>query len=103
MGKSRKIEMSTVEQEADQPEQEAEQSLAELWATIPADSRAVKGVYSVWKDASGGMVIVFRPEGAEEDSHLPIPAPMIAMMMAASEGKGPLARFKAMATARMSG
>lgn len=75
-------------------------SFADLWDGFGPGERVSKGRYSIYKTPDGGMMIAYRPEGADADQHLPIPAPMVAMMVAASEGKGPLGRMKAMAMDR---
>lgn len=80
-----------------------EKSFGDLWEGIDPDSRVSRGVYSIYKTATGGMHIAYRPDGADEDNHLPIPAPMVSMMIAASEGKGPLGRMKALAMNRLKG
>lgn len=73
-----------------------EPSFRKIWDKIEPGARVVRGVYSIYKTAEGGMHIAYRPEGAYEDQHLPVPPPMMAMMLAASEGKGPLGRFRAL-------
>lgn len=81
----------------------AEPSFADFWDSLEPGSRLSKGVYSVYKTPEGGLHIAYRRDGDTEDSHLPVPAPMVAMMVAASEGKGPLGRMRALVTARMGG
>jgi hypothetical protein len=83
--------------------EEPEVSFGQLWEAFEPGQRVSKGIYSIYKTAEGGMHISYRPEGAEEDQHLPIPAPMVAMMTAAAEGKGPLGRLRAIASARFGG
>ena len=85
------------------PAEETEPSFAELWDSLECGSRLSKGVYSIYKTKEGGLHIAYRKEGDEEDSHLPLPPAMVAMMIAASEGKGPFGRIRAMAAARFSG
>lgn len=80
--------------------EEPSQSFAQLWDTFDPGSRVSKGSYSIYKTDDGGMHIAYRPEGAEEDGHMPIPAMMLQMMIAATEGKGPLGRLKSVAMAR---
>lgn len=78
--------------------QEPEPSFAQIWDAIEPGSRMGKGVYSIYKTEDGGMHIAYRPEGAGEDAHLPLPPALIGMMIAASEGKGPLGRMRALAS-----
>lgn len=78
------------------PEPDPEPTFREVWDQIEPGARMVRGVYSIYKTADGGMHIAYRPEGAYEDQHLPVPPAMMAMMIAASEGKGPLGRFRAL-------
>lgn len=86
------------------PEQEAaEPSIAEQWASYAPGARIAKGIFSIYKTPDGGMHISYRREGDEEDSHLPVPGAMVAMMMAASEGKGPMGRMKAIVAAKFGG
>jgi hypothetical protein len=76
-----------------------EPSFAQLWEQIPAGQRSSKGVYSVYKTREGGLLISYRPETLEEldpDLHMEIPPKMMAMLIAATEGKGPMGRLKAM-------
>jgi len=80
--------------------EEPEPTFAELWDQIEPGARMSRGVYSIYKTAEGGMHIAYRPEGLDEDQHMPLPPAMMAMMIAASEGKGPLGRLRAMATAK---
>lgn len=82
--------------EADGAEEATEPTFREIWDQIEPGARMVRGVYSIYKTAEGGMHIAYRPEGTYEDQHLPVPPAMMAMMLAASEGKGPLGRFRAL-------
>ena len=77
--------------------EEPEPTFAEIWDQIEPGSRMSRGVYSIYKTPEGGMHIAYRPEGTDEDCHMPVPPPMIAMMIAASEGKGPFGRLRAIA------
>jgi hypothetical protein len=77
--------------------EEPELSFAQIWDSIEPGSRMSRGVYSIYKTEEGGMHIAYRPEGAEEDCHLPVPPPLMGMMIAASEGKGPFGRLRAAA------
>ncbi len=83
--------------------EEAEPSFAEVWESFEPGQRVARGHYSIYKAVDGGMHIAYRPEGAAEDAHLPIPAAMVAMMTAAAEGKGPLGRLRAVAMRRFGG
>ena len=83
--------------------EEPEQTFAQLWDSFEPGKRVSKGVYSIYKTDEGGMHISYRPEGSEEDAHMPVPAMMLQMMIAATEGKGPLGRMKAVAMARFGG
>ena len=89
--------------EADGAEEAPEPTFREVWDQIEPGARMVRGVYSIYKTAEGGMHIAYRPEGAGEDSHLPVPPAMVAMMVAASDGKGPLGRMRALVTGRLAG
>lgn len=80
-----------------------EPGFAEIWDAQEPGSRLSKGVYSIYKTDDGGMHIAYRPEGLNEDQHMPIPAAMMAMMIAASEGKGPFGRLRALAQTRFGG
>lgn len=80
--------------------EEPDPTFAELWDQIEPGARMSRGVYSVYKTAEGGMHLSYRPEGMDTDQHMPIPAAMMAMMIAATEGKGPLGRIRAMTSAR---
>jgi hypothetical protein len=84
---------------AEQPEQ----TFAQLWDSFEPGARVSRGIYSIYKTGDGGMHISYRAEGAEEDAHLPVPAMMMQMMIAATEGKGPLGRLKSIAMARFGG
>jgi hypothetical protein len=77
-------------------EADPEPTFREVWDHIEPGARMVRGVYSIYKTAEGGMHIAYRPEGTDEDQHRPVPPAMMAMMLAASEGKGPLGRFRAL-------
>lgn len=83
--------------------EEPEATFAQLWDDIEPGARMSKGVYSIYKTTEGGMHISYRPEGTEEDQHLPVPPALMSMMIAASEGKGPLGRLRAMTSARFGG
>ena len=83
--------------------EEPEQTFAQVWDACEPGSRLSKGLYSVYKTDDGGLHIAYRPDDAEEDSHMPIPAMMMSMLVAATEGKGPLGRMKAMALGRFGG
>lgn len=71
-------------------------SFAEVWDALQSGQRASKGIYSVYKTPDAGLHIAFRPDGTEEDQHLEIPAAMMKMLIAASEGKGPLGMLRGM-------
>lgn len=83
--------MSTAEQAAPAAD---DPGFREVWESLPAGSRASKGLYSVYKTPEGGLHIAFRPDGADKDQHLEIPGKMMLMMIAASEGKGPLGMLR---------
>lgn len=78
-------------------------TFAELWDQVEPGSRMSKGIYSIYKTEAGGLHIAYRPDGTDEDQHMPLPPAMVAMMIAASEGKGPLGRLRALATAQFGG
>lgn len=83
------------------PEADEEMTVAQVWAGVEPGAKMSGGIYSIYKTVEGGMHIAYRPDGTEEDQHLPLPAPMVAMMFAAAEGKGRLGRLKAMAAGRL--
>ncbi len=83
--------------------EEPEQSFAQVWDAFEPGARVSKGSYSIYKTDDGGMHIAYRAEGADEDGHMPIPAMMLQMMLAATEGKGPLGRLRAVAMSRFGG
>jgi hypothetical protein len=56
-----------------------------------------RGNYALWENPDGGLHLVYRPDGAEEDMHMPIPAPLIALSRRAAEGKiSPIEMIKSM-------
>lgn len=77
-------------------------SLSQLWESHEP-GRVSNGVYSIYKTEEGGMHISYRPDGADEDQHLPLPPMMITTLMAASEGRGPMGMLRNLAMARMGG
>lgn len=79
-----------------------EPGFAQVWAEAKP-GRLSKGVYSVYKTEEGGLHVSFRPEGAEEDSHLPVPPALLAVMTAATEGKGPFGKMRALAASMSAG
>jgi hypothetical protein len=64
--------------------------LAGLLDGAPA-GRLLKGQFSVYKTADGGLHIAYRLDGAEHDGHLPVPAAVLRLGFAAAAGRGPLA------------
>jgi hypothetical protein len=80
-----------------------EPTFAQLWEAVEPGTRTSKGVYSIYKTPEGGMHIAYRPEDTQEDQHFEVPAPLMAMMTAAVEGRGPLGRLRAMAQAQFGG
>jgi len=46
-----------------------------------------KGRFALYESADGGAVLSYRPDGADEDSHQPIPAPMWRIMRAVMNGE----------------
>ena len=89
------------QQQADGQEEPA-QTFAQVWDGLES-GRISHGEYSVYKTPEGGLHIAYRPEGMEEDQHLPLPAMVVQMMIAASEGKGPLGRLRQVALSRFGG
>lgn len=83
--------------------EEPEPSFAELWDSFEPGERVSRGVYSIYKTDEGGMHIAYRPEGAQEDAHMPVPAMMMQLLISATEGKGPFGRLAAVARARFGG
>lgn len=55
-----------------------------------------KGAYGIYATPEGGMHIVYRPKGVDEDAHLPIPPAMMRMMLAKGTGGGRLNQLKAL-------
>lgn len=88
----------------DAPSTEApEPTFAQMWDSFEPGKRVSRGVYSIFKTDDGGMHLAYRPEGADEDAHFPLPAMMMQMLIAATEGKGPFGRLAAVAQARFGG
>jgi len=81
----------------DAPGPEGIAAISAAWEACTAGERVAKGVFSIWKAEDGGLHISYRPDGAEEDSHLPVPATLLQMVFAAAEGRGPLGRLRALA------
>lgn len=79
--------------------EDAEPGFMDLWAAL-APGRAARGVYSIYKDDGGALIISYRADGADDDAHLTIPAGMIRVMSMAAEGKGPLGKLAAFAARR---
>lgn len=77
-------------------QQDQDPSFAEVWASLQSGQRTSKGIYSVYKTTEDGLHIAFRPDGEAEDQHLEIPGTMMKMLIAASEGKGPLGMLRGM-------
>jgi hypothetical protein len=67
-----------------------------LEQTGPQPELLSRGKYSLYKAPDGGMHLAYRPEEAEEDLHLVVPAAMVRMAEAAAAGQGPLGRMKAL-------
>jgi hypothetical protein len=72
--------------------------LADLAAILEADPepgggprQLLKGTFTVYATPDKGLHIAYRTEGADEDGHLPIPAGIMRLAMAAATGRGPLA------------
>jgi hypothetical protein len=68
-------------------------------AAVPATTEPEllsKGAYSLYRAPDGGMRLIYRPEGAEEDQHLAFPAAIVRMAEAAAGGAGPLRRMRAL-------
>jgi len=55
-----------------------------------------RGQYGLYRAPDGGMHLAYRPDGAEEDLHLVVPAAMVRMAEAAAAGQGPFARMRAL-------
>lgn len=55
-----------------------------------------RGAYSLYRAPDGGMHLAYRPDEAEEDLHLVVPAAMVRMAEAAAAGQGPFARMRAL-------
>lgn len=51
----------------------------------------------MYETPDGGRVIAYRPDGSDESSHIPIPAPLMRMWEAQSRGEriSPFAALKA--------
>lgn len=47
-----------------------------------------RGTYAIYSTPKGGMVVSYRVEGAAEDGHLDVPAPMVAMAKRMASGEG---------------
>lgn len=55
-----------------------------------------KGRYSIYETPDGGYHLAYRPDGADEDGHMQIPAAIVRMAKAGAGGQGTLGRLKAM-------
>jgi hypothetical protein len=57
-------------------------------AEVPVPELMSRGTYAIYGTPKGGLVVSYRVEGATEDGHLEVPAPMVSMArrMAAGEG-----------------
>jgi hypothetical protein len=54
-----------------------------------------RGRYSLYRPTDGGFHLAYRPEGAEEDQHMVIPAKIVRLAEAAAAGGGgPLAMLR---------
>lgn len=71
-------------------------NFAEAWNSIKPGEKAGAGKYSVYRTHDDSLLISYRPDGTDEDQHLEIPSKLMGLMIAASEGKGPLARMRAL-------
>ena len=54
-----------------------------------------RGQYSIYQTPDEGLHLVYRPEEAAEDAHIPIPARLLKLAGAAAGGRGPLAMLRA--------
>jgi hypothetical protein len=63
--------------------------LAELLAGA-GPGRLCHGQFSVFKTVDGGLHVAYRLDGQDEDGHLPVPAAVIRMALAAASGRGPM-------------
>jgi len=71
---------------------------AENLATEPGEPMPVllsRGQYSIYQTPDEGLHLVYRPEEAAEDAHIPIPARLLKLAGAAAGGRGPLAMLRA--------
>lgn len=49
----------------------------------------LKGIFSIFDLPDGGILIVYRPEGAENDEHIPIPAVLAQVLRGMRAGQAP--------------
>jgi hypothetical protein len=64
-------------------------ALAEILENAPAGP-LVKGQFTVYKTADGGLHLAFRLDGADADGHVPVPPGLVRMALQAASGRGPL-------------
>lgn len=92
-----------VDQALEEEPANAAASLFETWDSYRPGQKVVHGVFSLYKASDGGLHIAFRPDGAGEDQHIPIPPGLLRMARMAMEGRGPFGRVAAMMAGRMGG
>lgn len=57
-------------------------------AGAPAPELMSRGTYAIYQTPKGGLVISYRVDGATEDGHLDVPAPMVSMARRMADGEG---------------
>jgi hypothetical protein len=60
----------------------------------PADAGPqliMRGVFALFREPDGAMHLSFRPDAAAEDTHMRLPAAMVAMGQQMAEGMSPIA------------
>lgn len=58
----------------------------------PPPTPFLKGLFSMYHTPDGGIHISYRPEGAEEDEHIQIPAPVVMLATQMEAGQRPSMR-----------
>jgi hypothetical protein len=63
----------------------------------------MSGTFAVFDTPSGGLHLAFRPDGAEEDTHVPIPAVAAELLRRAASGEtiGPAALLKSLTLGKL--
>jgi hypothetical protein len=71
-------------------------------AAAPGPELIMRGGFSLFREPDGGMHLSYRPAGADADTHMRIPAAMVAMGQQMTEGMSPVALARQLLTLRRS-